>query len=210
MNLSQSKFYVYEHIKADTKDVFYVGKGCRSRATQKDNRNKFWHNIVNKHGFEVRFVAKNLDEELAFLVEEERIDQLKRIGIKLCNLTNGGEGSSGLVLSDEVKQLVSKRFKGKKLTEEHRKKCSDAIKKVPRTKEWVEKIAQKLRGRKRPPEANVSAAKAVSKAVVCVDTGEEFQSGRSAAKAYNVSPSAISMACLGKTEKAAGKTWRFK
>ena len=111
---------------------------------------------------------------------------------------------------DEVKQLVSKRFKGKKLTEEHKKKCSDAIKKVPRTKEWVEKIAQKLRGRKRPPEANVAAAKAVSKAVVCIDTGEEFPTGRAAAKAYKTSPTAISLACRGKQDKAAGKTWRFK
>jgi siroheme synthase (precorrin-2 oxidase/ferrochelatase) len=210
MNQATNKFYVYEHLKKDTKEVFYVGKGCRNRHSQKDNRNKFWHNIVNKHGFEVRFVAKELDEELAFLVEEERIDQLKRLDIKLCNLTNGGEGSSGLVLSEEVKQLVSKRFKGKKLTEEHRKKCSDSLKKVKKTKEWVEKIAQKLRGKKRDLKDNVAAAKAVSKPVICIDTNERFESGRAAANKYEISPTEISRACTGKALFAAGKKWRFE
>jgi hypothetical protein len=88
-------FYVYEHIRNDTNAIFYVGKGKNNRAYAKRDRNEYWHNIVNKVGFTVRFVAKDLDEELAYFVEEERIDQLKRLGIKLTNLTLGGEGASG-------------------------------------------------------------------------------------------------------------------
>jgi hypothetical protein len=88
-------FYVYEHIRNDTNAIFYVGKGKNERAYRVNNRNEYWKNIVNKTGYTVRFVVKDVDEELAYLVEEERIDQLKRLGIKLTNLTLGGEGASG-------------------------------------------------------------------------------------------------------------------
>lgn len=86
-------FYVYEHIRNDTNAIFYVGKGKNERAYRTNNRNKYWKNIVNKcNGFTVRFIAKDLDEELAYLAEEERIDQLKRLGIKLANINAGGAG----------------------------------------------------------------------------------------------------------------------
>jgi len=85
-------FYVYEHIRNDTNAIFYVGKGKNLRAYTKRDRNDHWHNIVNKSGFTVRFVAKDLDEELAYLCEQERIDQLEKLGIKLANICPGGKG----------------------------------------------------------------------------------------------------------------------
>ena len=86
-------FYVYEHIRNDTNAIFYVGKGKEYRAYAKRNRNPYWHNVVNKsNGYTVRFVAKGLDEELAYLCEEERIDQLKRLGVELANINAGGAG----------------------------------------------------------------------------------------------------------------------
>lgn len=90
-------YYVYEHLRNDTSEVFYVGKGKDYRASSTKNRNAYWKNVVKKAGgFTVRFVAENIDdEELAYFCEEERIDQLKRLGFILTNLTNGGEGASG-------------------------------------------------------------------------------------------------------------------
>jgi len=85
-------FYVYEHIRNDTNAIFYVGKGKKERAYRVNNRNEYWKNIVNKTGYTVRFVVKDVDEELAYLCEEERIDQLKRLGIKLANINAGGAG----------------------------------------------------------------------------------------------------------------------
>jgi hypothetical protein len=85
-------FYVYEHIRNDTNAIFYVGKGKNERAYRVNNRNEYWKNIVNKTGYTVRFVVKDVDEELAYLCEEERIDQLKRLGIKLANINAGGAG----------------------------------------------------------------------------------------------------------------------
>lgn len=87
-------FYVYEHIRNDTNAVFYVGKGKDYRANARTDRNIHWQRVVNKAGgFSINFVAKDMDEELAYLCEQERIDQLKRLGAKLVNLTVGGEGA---------------------------------------------------------------------------------------------------------------------
>ena len=141
-------FYVYEHVRNDTNEIFYVGKGKGRRATAGWSRNKHWINIVNKaNGFTVNFVAKGLDEELAFLAEIERIDQLRRLGVKLCNIAPGGEGNTmkgeehplyGKHHSAETKAKIgraaSKRigdknaFFGKTHTEESKAKMSEARK----------------------------------------------------------------------------------
>jgi hypothetical protein len=103
-------FYVYEHTRPDTNAIFYVGKGKGNRSNDLGNRNKHWKNIVTKAGgFTVCKIAQDTDEELALLCEQERIDQLKRIGVKLCNMTNGGEGTSGRVLSPESKAKIGVR-----------------------------------------------------------------------------------------------------
>jgi hypothetical protein len=103
-------FYIYEHIRSDTNAIFYVGKGKGNRCNDLNNRNKHWKNIVYKaNGFTARKIVQDIDEELALLCEQERIDQLKRLGVKLCNMTNGGEGTSGRVLSEESKAKIGVR-----------------------------------------------------------------------------------------------------
>lgn len=137
-------FYVYEHIRKDTNAIFYVGKGKEYRAQSKKDRNQHWKNVVNKaNGFTVNYVSKDIDEELAYLCEQERIDQLKRLGYKLTNLTAGGEGAGGGELHHMYgkphpqkgikRPWLSERYKGennpqwgKKYTEETRKKMSES------------------------------------------------------------------------------------
>ena len=100
-------YYLYEHYRKDTGAVFYVGKGKGSRANRVSNRNKYWRNIVAKAGgFSTNFIVNGVDEELAFLAEVERIDQYQRIGVKLCNITTGGEGASGRVMSETLKSQL--------------------------------------------------------------------------------------------------------
>jgi len=92
------EFYVYEHTRNDTNEIFYVGKGKvgSGRSTKILGRNQYWQNIVNKVGFNVhKKIVGIRDEELSFLIEVERISQLRELGYKLCNLTDGGEGASG-------------------------------------------------------------------------------------------------------------------
>lgn len=115
--MQSNNFYIYEHIRPDTGMVFYVGKGCGKRLNcgkhGGSNRNKHWKAVVAKAGgFEAIKLVENLDEELAFLIEEERIDQLKRLGIKLTNQTlGGGGGIKGHRHTEETKQKISKHHK---------------------------------------------------------------------------------------------------
>ena len=103
-------FYVYEHIRPDTNAIFYVGKGVRSRLISKHDRNKYWNNVVNKVGsFKAIKIFEHDDEEFVFLVEIERIDQLKKLGVSLCNLTNGGEGTFGHKHTEESRKKIGVR-----------------------------------------------------------------------------------------------------
>ena len=53
---SQKKlFYIYQNLRADTGEVFYVGKAHGDRITSR-GRNVYWKRIVEKHGLIVEFV----------------------------------------------------------------------------------------------------------------------------------------------------------
>ena len=128
-------FYVYEHMRNDTGEIFYVGKGKNGRAYSSHGRNKYWYRVVKKaNGFTVRLLTPLIDEELSFLVEIERINQLKRIGKRLTNLTDGGEGVSGIKKSPELLEKLSKAFLGNQYRKgipnspEQRKRHSEAMK----------------------------------------------------------------------------------
>jgi group I intron endonuclease len=129
-------FYIYQHRKADTNEIFYVGKGKGTRINHTKGRNNYWHRVVKKHGFVAEYIAQNLDEELAFLAEMECIDAYRRRGIQLVNATDGGEGASGYKHTEQHKANLKGNkngasswgmtFKGKKHTEESRKQMSYA------------------------------------------------------------------------------------
>jgi hypothetical protein len=142
-------YYVYQHRKADTNKIFYVGKGKDTRAFSEKSRNPFWKNVANKHGFNVQFIANDIDEELAFLVEIEAIDLYRRIGCNLVNITNGGEGASGFSHphSEEHKAKMKgnqfgastwgKTFKGKTHSDEQKAKWRETRKGVTSPRKGV-------------------------------------------------------------------------
>ena len=121
--MSKKKFYVYQ-LKIDNGEIIYIGKGTgnrmykhiqiangnsRSRETNPKLYNKI-SSIIRKGGYvnsEVIFESSNENDCLL-----KEIELIKQIGLdNLCNLTEGGEGTSGYIRSDEWKRNKSKAMK---------------------------------------------------------------------------------------------------
>lgn len=112
-----SVFYIYRHFRLDTNECFYVGKGSDNRAYWKYKRNDYWNNIVNKHGYRVELIEKDLSEEVAFTLEMILIEEHGRRDLgtgSLVNMTDGGDGVSGHKHSDETKVKMSEAQSGDK------------------------------------------------------------------------------------------------
>jgi hypothetical protein len=124
--------YVYRHIRLDKNQPFYIGIGSDEhyyRATAKSHRSKIWKGIVSRTDYKVQIMCDDITFEEAKVKEKELISLYGRINLStgtLCNLTDGGDGTSGQVFSDEHKQKIAQAHKGRKLSDEHRKKLRES------------------------------------------------------------------------------------
>ena len=86
-------FYIYQHVRNDNGQIFYVGKGQGDRAKSKE-RNPFWKNVFKKAGgFSIDYFMKDIkDEDKAYEIEIARIAELRNQGVELTNISEGGEG----------------------------------------------------------------------------------------------------------------------
>jgi hypothetical protein len=202
----ESKFYIYRHIRPDTNEVFYIGKGNnvnqKKRLYERMNiskkRNKIWQSIVLKNNgvYESQILFECETEEECNAKEIEFIKLYGRKDLDkgtLANLTNGGDGSLGIVTREETKNKLSLKFKGenhpnwgKKLSEETCKKKSESMKKSNKSwkgkklpTETVEKIRQSKTGDKNPMYGKKSH---LAKVVVDTVTGVEYHSIMEASK----------------------------
>lgn len=181
----------YEYMIEDKKflfsfEPFYVGKGTARRITQHETAAKRGANtymskklrsIASEGVDAIKMKLFENDTDAVALAKEMLL--IKAIGRSdldagpLVNLTNGGEGCSGYVLSEERKQVhrrfrhtqetidrISAAHKGKKLTDAHRAKLSAAkIGKTSHNKgkkltpEQRQKLSESLRGRVMSNEA---------------------------------------------------------
>lgn len=159
-------FYVYLHRKATTGEVFYVGKGHGNRAWVTTGRSKHWKNIESKHGITVEIAESGLQEWYAFELESELISLYGRKDKKqgnLINLTDGGEGVSGRLLTGESRAKLSRTLKKKFSTPEYRTAASARGIKL-------------LRGTKLRAGLTVKQRDLFGLKVTCVETGDRFVS----------------------------------
>lgn len=121
MGYADLRFYVYLHRYASGKkqgQVFYVGKGRYGRVLETKSRSRFWQNIVNKYGYTHEILMRFESESCAFSFERALIKFYGRDS--LCNLSDGGEGASGAVWTQESRERLSKAHANKVLSEYHR------------------------------------------------------------------------------------------
>lgn len=151
---------VYRHRRLDTHEVFYVGIGKdEKRAHSKHNRNRYWHNAVNKVGYVVEILTEvetwkeACELEMLLISEYGRRDQGKG---NLVNMTDGGEGTVGAIMSELAKQKMSEYRKGrrhnlgKKHTEATKQKISNKNKGRKLSKETKKRVSEATKGTKNP------------------------------------------------------------
>ena len=135
-------YYTYAYLRED-KTPYYIGKGNGNRIYSKQKYIK-----PPKDKSRTIFLKKNLTEEEAFRHEIYMIDVFGRkdlgTGI-LHNRTNGGEGTSGWVPSEETRKRISEANKNP--SEETRRKKSDANKGKTLSEEHKRKIGEVGKGK---------------------------------------------------------------
>lgn len=89
-------YCVYIHIRNDDLSIFYVGMGSPSRANDRFGRNPFWLRVAKKYGWTSVIVDSGLTRDEAYLLEMWLIAKFRHEGIRLTNLTEGGEGGQGI------------------------------------------------------------------------------------------------------------------
>jgi hypothetical protein len=145
--VNPNRFYTYAYLRED-RTPYYIGKGKDRRAYVKYKREI----KPPKDKSRIIFLKKNLTEEEAFKHEIYMIFVFGRkdlgTGI-LHNRTNGGEGSSGSVVSEETKARISESQKGNKnhnygktTSEETKRKLSEINKGKIVSEETREKLRQ--------------------------------------------------------------------
>lgn len=184
---------VYTHTRNDNGNIFYVGIGLNEkRAYEKvrNRRNDHWHRIVNKHGYTVNITHTDIVWEEACKIEQYLISFWRDVlGKKaLSNITDGGEGSAGLIMSDEAKLKMRNKELGTKQSDETRKKHSETMKKVVRSTDFREKVRQASLGRTHNEEsrkkisiARTGAGNGKARKVINTVTGEIHDTLKAAA-----------------------------
>jgi hypothetical protein len=197
---------VYCHTRPDTNEIFYIGKGSPVRAKTSGSRNRYWKNVVAKAGgFNVEIVAKNLTEKEALNFEILLIKKLREQNVKLTNITAGGEGTSGIKLSEEHKEKLRQAKLGKKQSPEHIAKAAKGRTGMKRSEAHCKAISESLKGKKMPVDSQAKKYKQV----VCVESGKIYKSITEAAKELNLYTTNISKVCKGQMQKTGGFHWSY-
>ena len=145
------RFYTYAYLRVD-RTPYYIGKGKGRRLYEKHQKGI----SVPKDKSRIIYLKQNLTEEEAFKQEKYMIAVFGRkdlgTGI-LHNKTDGGEGISGAVMSEETRRKQSERMKGennlnygKSPSEETRRKRSEANKGKNHSKETRKKQSEAKKG----------------------------------------------------------------
>lgn len=221
--------YVYRHIRLDKNEPFYIGIGSDAkyhRAGEKTRRNDLWKKIVNKTKYEIEILIDDITYEEAKIKEVEFIKIYGRIidgtGI-LSNLTLGGEGAKGHIVSKETAKKISDAQKGRKLSKEHIENLRigrTGCKMPTRTKEHQDKLNAARIGVARKPEtkqklslANIGKISSRRKPVMQFSLDgifiKKYDYVLQAAKELNMSHSNIVNCASGKSKFSNGFIWKY-
>lgn len=165
-----------------------------------------FQNAIDKYGWnniKHQVLFTNLTEERAKNLEKDLIRHYKNLGISY-NITDGGDGHLGCnwTPTKDTRAIWSTQRRGRKLSEEHKKKISDTMKGRPMSKDVYSK--------------GVAIVKTLlAKPVIQLSLNEEFirefPSIKEAARSLNIkSDRDIIRCCRGERKSRAGFKWKYK
>ena len=181
----------------------YIGKSVNIPKRWKEHkallRNGHHHNKHLQNAWDIygedsfRFIVLEYakPEQLGEL-EIAYISKHNAFGDNGYNFTMGGDGGLlGMPKTEETRLKISRANKGRQHTPEEKARVSKSLKGRMLTEEHKQRIG------------NANKANHI-KPVLCVETGQVFNSLKEAGKHFNTHPSNIGHACNGKQEKAKG------
>lgn len=194
---------VYQHIRKDTNEVFYIGIGKTiQRANSIFGRNKYWNRIAKKYGYQVEITHKDIIWEEACSIEKYLIEFYGRADLQkgiLVNMTDGGDGQENPSKETRVKMSLARKSRITKQETKEKIRQSKIGKKRPdnssrliilnkseshRLKNSISKI-----GENNPMFGKIPKH---SKKVEEIETGKVFNSKLEAAKYYKISVTKLS------------------
>jgi len=159
--INPNRFYTYAYLRED-KTPYYIGKGTGKRIYSTNRKVK-----PPKDKSKIIYLKKNLTEEEAFKHEIYMIAVLGRkdlgTGI-LRNLTDGGDGTSGAVISEETRKKIGDARKGKKSpnygknhSKEARQRMSESSKGKTASEETKQRMSEAQKGAKNPNYGKIAS-----------------------------------------------------
>lgn len=178
------------------------------------------------------------NEDNIYKIEQKWIRYFKKKGVKLTNKVDGGPGMLGLKHSEETKNKLSEKLKGRKVSDKTlkmfksqkgkkhpmygKKHSEESLRKMREShlgykmpEEQKKKISNSLKGRKygviseEHRKKLIKAKKNKMKPIVCIETGEKFESINDACRKLNLSKNSIRRVINKKQEKVKGFTFRL-
>ena len=172
---------VYQHIRLDTNEVFYVGISSNyRRAYEKaDRRNIIWGRIAKKTDYKIEIVSEDLTWDEACNLEISLIKKIGRLDLgkgTLANLTNGGDGTINRIQTQQEKDKRANSLRGLKRTEESKQKISIA---------HIGKVFSE-ESKKRMSDSHLGQISKMAKMVLDLQTGIFFDSLKNACDRLNI------------------------
>ena len=163
MQQESRSYYVYAYLRSHDSprgcklSPYYIGKGSRDRAFSKIR------SIPKPEDRSyIVFLEESLTEAEAFALEKYAIALYGRVdkntGI-LWNMTDGGEGSSGIVMSEAAKQKIAQALTGRKRPRSVIEKMVKSREGFQHSEETKKKMSHARKGKKRKPHTPESKLK---------------------------------------------------
>lgn len=209
-------------------DIQYIGLTKRTlkkrlinhKCCEKTSKVKSWLKSIDNQVIIFLIEDNILTFEEANLREIYWIKYYRELGVKLRNLTDGGDGSPGKKHSDKTKEKISKSNKGKKLSDATKKRMSESKNDEKNnmfgknhSDETKEKISKNKIGKKL--NLNVNSRKnnrdKLSKKVACYTLDGELvkiYESMISSKVDGFHRQSILKVCQGKQKTSKGYLWK--